>query len=260
MVERVTIDSTNGNTEPTLEESALALGINPDGSDDPIEENNGPPEGVPEKFWNAETGEIDTENLLKSYKELEKGIGDNPEEAPDLEGDSAEEIIDNAGLDFAVLSEEYAENGELSSEAYKALSDSGIPKDLVDQYIAGQQSLTDTTTNSMYDSVGGKEAYGAMLEWASDSMNPAETKTFNNAVTSGDVNQMTLAVKGLEARFKAEATFEPKSPLEGGNPSNNGSTYRSMAELMTDMNDVRYKKDAAFRGDVEQKLGRSSIM
>ncbi|MCP4394036.1 MAG: hypothetical protein GY804_07230 [Alphaproteobacteria bacterium] len=38
-------------------------------------ENETKPENVPEKFWDEEKGEIRIEELLKSYKELEKKVG-----------------------------------------------------------------------------------------------------------------------------------------------------------------------------------------
>lgn len=47
-------------------------------------ENQAPvrPDNVPEKFWNAETGTVNTEALLASYTELEK-TRSKPQEGAD---------------------------------------------------------------------------------------------------------------------------------------------------------------------------------
>jgi len=68
--------------------------IEPEASDGPgslegamatpeIDERPARPTGVPEKFWNPETGAIRTEALLKSYLELERKLGSVPSMPPD---------------------------------------------------------------------------------------------------------------------------------------------------------------------------------
>jgi hypothetical protein len=69
-----------------------------------------------------------------------------------------------------------------------------------------------------------------------------------------------MAVKGLKARYAEEVGFEPKKSVKGATSSKTGGgTYRSWAEVEKDMRDPRYSSDPAYRRDVEQKLGRSSI-
>jgi len=262
MVDRVTIDTSTENTGPSLEEEAREMGLTdeaPQESSDSEPSSSSPPEGVPAKFWNAESGEVNVDALLKSYTELEKAKGTN-EETESSPQDEAEEIIQKAGLDFDDLQAEYDSNGELSTDSYKSLEDAGIPKALVNQYIEGQAALADATTSAIYTSVGGKETYDSMISWAQDTLEPSEISTFNDAVTSGQKDQMILAVKGLQARFQSNGSFEPNASLEGANASTQGNAYRSVSELLTDMNDDRYRKDPAFRSDVETKLSRSNIM
>ena len=74
---------------------------------DPMARSKVPaPEGVPEKFWDGEKGEMRTDALLKSYAELEKQFrereqGEEPgAEAEESEGDDAEvqtEAAEEAG-------------------------------------------------------------------------------------------------------------------------------------------------------------------
>ena len=42
----------------------------------------------------------------------------------------------------------------------------GIPRNVVDQYIEGQKALVTNVQNQVYNSVGGKEQYAEMVNWA----------------------------------------------------------------------------------------------
>ena len=74
------------------------------------------------------------------------------------------------------MSQEYAEKGQLGEESYKALEESGIPKEYVDQFIAGQKAIGDQQTNTVKSMVGGEESYNEMAQWASQNMTDAEKK------------------------------------------------------------------------------------
>ena len=52
-------------------------------SEQPQEGGHIRPENIPEKFWNAETGEIRTDELLKSNAHLEQFVGGKKEELRD---------------------------------------------------------------------------------------------------------------------------------------------------------------------------------
>ena len=54
--------------------------------------------------------------------------------------------------------------------------------------------------------------------------------------------------------------MEPNRIVTGGVSSNSGGVYRSLAELMTDMQSKQYKEDSAFRADVAKKLEQSDIL
>ena len=135
----------------------------------------------------------------------------------------------------------------------------GIPKDIVDQFIAGQEALIDSTRNAVFSSVGGEENYNNMTAWASDNLSKDEIRAYNSAVNSSDPASATMAVKGLKARFNAEQGFEPTRQVRGEPAKAGASTYRSTSEMQEDMANPRYQKDPAFRKDVERKLARSNI-
>jgi hypothetical protein len=71
-------------------------------SEQPQEGGHIRPENIPEKFWNAETGEVRTDELLKSNAHLEQFIGGKKEE---LRDQIIDELSDEAD---AEVPEEYA--------------------------------------------------------------------------------------------------------------------------------------------------------
>lgn len=265
----VSIDTSQETAQPTLEELAKKYDAPESTEDNPSDAR---PEWLPEKFKSAE-------DLAKAYSELEKKLGaPKPKEEPkseqkddttkednsDAEASESEkaarEAAKNAGLNFDDLSAKYWEKGTLEDADYAALEKSGIPKNIVDQFIAGQEAILASTRNSVFETVGGEESYVAMTAWAADNMSEAEIDAFNRAVNSNDMATVMMAVKGLQAQYTASEGFEPKRTVSGANVKQGTNVYRSIAELEKDMVDPRYKNDPAFRRDVEQKLARSDIM
>ncbi len=229
------------------------------------------PEGIPEKFWNAMTGEIDTSGLAKSYTELEKRFSqpkpkteateatDSTEETtttPEAPADNAEAIVESAGLNMQDLSKEYADAGELSEEAYTKLDKAGIPKDMVDQYIAGQKALQEQVQLRAFAEVGGAQEYANMVDWAKGNLTPSEAKAFNKAV-GGDQEQINLAVRGLRDKYVQANGRDPSRSLGGNSTTGGTKSFGSRAELTTAMSDPRYSKDEAYRKSVERRLAAS---
>lgn len=256
----VSIDTSKDVPQTTLEEEAAKY------EDPQIDEGSDEerPEWLPEKFKSAE-------DLAKAYSELEKKLGSqNKAEPPAEEEDqantdetveeadtAAEKAVEAAGLDLNELSQKFWDKGELDADDYSVLETKGIPKTLVDEYISLKTAQFE---NTIMSTVGGRDNYTAMIGWAADSLSQSEIDTYNRAVNSGDVNMANMATKGLQARFKAEAGYEPSRSVKGENVSSTAEVYRSLAELQKDMSDLRYQKDPAFRKDVERKLERSDIM
>jgi hypothetical protein len=181
----------------------------------------------------------------------------------DKETETAEEkarqVTKEAGLDFDNLSESYWETGSLSDDQYASLEKAGIPKAVVDQFIAGQEALISATRQTVFNSVGGEPNYVAMTEWAAENLSGDEIAAYNKAVNSGDPASSMMAVKGLKARYDATVGFEPKREVRGETAKTGSTVYRSISEMERDMADPRYKTDPAFRRDVERKLERSDI-
>ena len=129
----------------------------------PPEENEQPPEGHDEAMASLADGEVveeqfdrpewlpdkfnSPEDLANAYQNLEQKLSQGSQEADDVSSDENEEFLEEAeryveakGLDFGTLSAEYAREGELSGESYKALEDAGMPKSFVDDFIDGHEA------------------------------------------------------------------------------------------------------------------------
>ena len=225
------------------------------------------PDHIPAKFWDTEKGEVLLDALVKSYAELEKGKGkpavapvvddDEPARDPTAELD-AQEVVASVGLDYAAMSSEFNELGGLSEETYKALDAKGIPSEMVDAYIAGQQALASQWDNTGYEVAGGKDAFDKMAAWAKDTMTVTERQALNDAFSGKDTtaDKMKLAVAGLRAKYEAANGKAPG--LLGGSPAGSDHGYQSRAQMTTDMKDPRYAKDPAFRASVERKLAATT--
>lgn len=257
MVDTVTVNSTD--TGPSLEEEAAAQEAAAQTSETPALAGEEPagdrPEWLPEKFATVE-------DMAKAYAELEKSQGGQEAHSETAEetSEAAEAAVSEAGLDMDALSNEYAENGELSQESLDALAKVGITADMVDSYIAGQEAQAADVREQLLDPVGGEEAYQEMTAWAADNLDDEAIDAFNAALDSGDMGVVKMAVENLQAKYVAENGAEPQRQLSGKPAGNVGSVYESTAELMKDMQNPAYAKDPAFRAKVEAKLGRSNIM
>lgn len=245
--------------EMTLEEEAQSKGLDTNG--EPLaKEQDGEqaktedrPEWLPEKFKTVE-------DMAKAYENLETklGRGERDQETDEVD-QTANDAVEAAGLDFEVMSQEYFDNDGLSDATYDKLEAGGIPREIVDQYIAGQKASGEATRTELLETVGGEEQYAEMTNWAADAFSDGEIDAFNDAINQGNSNMARMAIAGLKARYEAANGSEPSRTISGAEPKD-GSAYRSVAELMEDMSNPKYHNDDAFRSDVERKLARSDIM
>ena len=207
------------------------------------------PEWLPEKFSNAE-------ELAKAYGALEKEFsGRDKQDVKPTEETKAEEAPQQ-GLDKYY--EEYAEKGELAETSYNELAKLGLDKTLVDSYIEGQNLISDTNTKTIQDIAGGKEEYTELVSWATDNLSDAEVKVFNDMVEGGDIETAKFAVQGLMS--KAGANPKQPSLFEGTSDVVSKDAFASVAQVTEAMNDPRYETDPAYRKQVEEKIGRSTVI
>ena len=225
------------------------------GPEVPIEEasqdNQDRPEWLPEKFKSAE-------DMAKSYTELEKKFSSgNKEEAPAEPEASTEEPPTTSNNELTKFSDEFATKGELSEDSFSELEKMGYPKEMVDTYLAGVKSSETADVNAVMDIVGGDEGYNDLTGWAKDNMPTKELELYNSMV-AGSTDNAKMAVEWLMSKRESAEGSEPN--LVQGKPQGiTRDAFRSTAEVVEAMKDPRYKKDSAYRSDVEAKIGRSNI-
>lgn len=240
--------SINENTETniSLEEQSKqqdAAGIN-----DNIELSDRP-EWLPEKFNNAQ-------DMAQAYAELESKVGQQPSEESE-QVDPAEDSPQNEAISNA--SSEWAEKGELTDSSYDELAKTGISREMVDMYIAGQQSVNSQEEAELQSAVGGEDNYNAMAQWAQTSLSEQEISDYDEVVTGSSVGAAKMAVQGLYARFQSSGSAS--APLLGGSVSGNSSeVFRSSAQVKEAMSDPRYQIDPAYRNQVAERLRHSNVM
>ena len=252
MVDKVEISTEENN--PSLEEQSQQQEANSQSTPEAqtTETSSERPGWLPEKFANAE-------ELAKAYGELEKKFSSKPEEpakAEDL-NIKQEEPAENKAGQLDKFYEEYAEKGELSENSYTELSNIGLTREVVDAYISGQQALAENKANSIMSTVGGQEQYKEMVDWASKNLSPQEVRAFNNTIDNGSLEQAQLAIAGVQAKYN-QNNAEPN--LFSGTKADTNIGYRSVGEMLADINDPRYSTDSAFRADVENKVKQSNTI
>lgn len=199
-----------------------------------------------------------------------------PEDTGEAEGgDGDEQVVPGiANEAFEPWREEYTKTGDVSPESRTAIVDlltsKGFAPDLAQQLVndyvesakvrdKATQAQADNAAKSLMDSVGGQEAYQNMVLWASKNFTEAERKAYDGAVKSGDVAAASLAISGLQARYKAANKGAPKMVQATGLSAPTSDSYASMYEVKVDMSKPEYRSDPAFRAKVQAKLARSNV-
>lgn len=217
------------------------------------------PEWLPEKFSTPA-------DLAKAYKELEAKLGKptapetppaTPETPPATPEVTTETILNSYQEGLSEMVRAQLAGTAPDAEKVKALD--SIDKSFVDKYVAGQVALVQQTQVALYETVGGKDSYEAMMRWGVANLNDGEKAAFDAALDRGE-HHARMAVEALSARY-TKANGKPAALVTGAtNAGQSRDTYESIAQMQVDMSDPRYRNDPAFRARVEQKLLRSSIL
>jgi hypothetical protein len=217
------------------------------------------PEWLDDKFKSPE-------DLAKAYNELQSKLGDtaneketNTDTASDTDDDSSvqEEGAPMAGV-VETATAEFSEKGELSDKTFDSLEQAGLPREMVEAYIQGQEAIAVGQAADVQQTIGGLGNYEAMAEWAGENLDDADLDAFNAIVETGTVEQAKVAVKGLYSQFLS-AGGKPPQLIQGDTVGSGLKPYTSSAQITEAMRDPRYKNDPAFRESVEKRLAVSDI-
>lgn len=211
------------------------------------EENR--PDWLPEKFENEQ-------DLANAYAELEKKQSASDTDKSDAKSETKE---DTNGINdvIAKATDVFAEKGELADKDYNALAKVGIPREMVDAYIRGQEALVSSQELEVQEVVGGGANYEAMTDWASENLSETEIEAFDEVVTAGTVDQAKMAVQGLYARFVSSGG-KPPNVNQGAVTGSSVKPFGSAAQVTEAMADPRYQNDPAYRQQVERRLAVSN--
>lgn len=213
------------------------------------------PDNVPEKFWDAEKGEVKVDAILKSNQELQSQFTKSKQgEEEQPKGEEAKPKGDESN---PVLSarEYFDEHGELSDQHYAELEKAGLSREYVDSYIEGQKAVANQVMSHAFSLAGGEEGFTAMQNWAAQNLSQEELAAHNAMVVNDETSD--YAISRLYERYLAEAPRE--TPLISGETGTAGSSdfFRSSVEMQNAMADPRYSRDEAFRKDVERKIANA---
>lgn len=223
------------------------------------------PAGIPDEFFNADTGVVDYAALAKSYTELQAKVAGTPapEAATPEQQDPAPKQEPAATPDtiFSLAAQEFAEKGAVTAETYAALAEKhGIPKELVDTFVEGQlakqqlqQQASTAQEEQLLGTIGGRDAFATMSDWARQNFSEAELTAFNQQVGLS-AESAALALQFLKTRYESANGRAPKL-LTTGRPTSSGADgFASKEEMLTAMRDKRYKSDPAYQAEVARKL------
>lgn len=229
------------------------------------------PENIPEKFWNAETGAVNTEALLASYTELETAQATRANEAAAAAeaarvAAAAEAaatpppqppVRDEAAYSAAVAraSEELAQSDAISEETYAALTATGgVTRAQVDTYVQGQRDANELRTLQIVGAAGGEDAYKAMVDWAvAGNYTAEEAEAFNSVIFGKDKAAALAAVTSLKHRYDTDMGIDARM-VTGDSANKLSGGYTTKSEWLADIRKPEYKKDEGFRNEVARKL------
>ena len=223
------------------------------------------PDYIPEKFRQG-TPEEAAAKMAASYAELERTVSGKPSAAPavpaDASGKESEGTATEAsGISMESITAEYQANeGVIAPESYEAMAAKGLPKEMVDNYIAGQEAIANQLVTKTYALAGGEAEFTAMIEWAGQNWSESQIAAYDAVMNTNNEASIALAVSGLKTAMTTSGYTAPNLvPGEGGQAGNNGGSYQSKAEMTADMASDQYKNDSAFRAKVAAKLENSKI-
>jgi len=231
------------------------------------------------------------EDLEAAYLELQKKLGqsDSTEEAAEPQSDY-QFYTDDGSVNYETANEVYGEqlgntfkengidpfemntyfeqnNGTLSDEMYDKLATAGLNRELVESYLKGvrgelgypegaQPVLTESEIKDIKNIAGGDRGYDNLMEWAGENLDQEAIKDYDAVLATGNKSAVKFAVTALMGKYEDSQGRDSK--IVTGKESST-ETYRSMAEVVRDMNKPEYQNDEAYRDDVLRKLSASNL-
>jgi len=213
------------------------------------------------------------EALEKAYLELQSKMGQKAPETPPKAPENplaikseaeAAKVVESANLSMDDLQTHYNEHGSLSADHYSALAKSGLDEATVNGFIGeiaeARGAKQAAASNQIFESVGGEEAYVAMVDWAKGNLSAPEIASYNKATDSGDLGLIQLATQGLHAKYKgAVGSGGTDGFIAGQSKAPSGiSGFESQAEMVKCFNDERMKSLPSYQALMKARMERTT--
>jgi hypothetical protein len=193
------------------------------------------------------------EELERGYLELQKRMG---------EGQPNQQESSDVSDQLAKAYESYSSEKKFDASAFENVSKEDLIKAFFENSEEVPQAegsegpdLTQEQVDGMMNSVGGKEQYQQIMNWAVQNLPKSDIEAFDAIVESANPFQINMAVEAMAKRY-TDANGQEGQTIQGRSAKMTDS-YRSQAEMIRDMNDPRYDSDPAYRNDVMTKLANS---
>lgn len=161
------------------------------------------------------------------------------------------------------IQQEYESDDGISNASYEELAKAGYSKAFVDSYIKGQEALVEQYVNSVVSFAGGREKFGAISQHL-QTHNPEAFESLEAALMNRDLTTVksiinlagqsrakTFGRQPVRSVTKAATPAKPQAPKQVG--------FESRDAMVKAMSDPRYRHDAKYRMEVEQKVINSNF-
>lgn len=158
------------------------------------------------------------------------------------------------------IQEEYEGEG-ISEGSYEELAKAGYSKAFVDSYIKGQEALVESYVNQIKEFAGGDAKFSQLVTHLET--NDGETlEALYEAMGRRDLATVKVLINAAGvSRSKRFGTKPARTTTTKAVPSkaapSKAEGFGSQAEMVAAMSDPRYRTDATYRREVEQKVGNT---
>lgn len=166
--------------------------------------------------------------------------------------------LESKGIDFQSVFDEYNNSGQLGATTRETLNKAGYPNEVIDSIIAGHEAIENRFVESVYQAVGGKDAWNEIYAYASK--DEAVAKTINAVVATGDLAQIKLITEGVQARMNQQYGTANPTIMGGATGQQGVVPFGTSAEVVKAMSDPRYQTDAAYTQEVYRRLAQSNVL
>lgn len=214
------------------------------------------PEHVPEKFWDAESGQVKTDSVLESYTQLEKRFGAFTGAPEEYEFSLSQELSEQ-GIELSADDPLIEQFKEMAKESNMSAE---MANKLVNMYVEGQYA----------NSLGGEEAEQARIAEEMKQLGDKAEMRINNISRWADANlseevregllEATTTAKGVMAveRLIAMTRNAPMGNDDVTAPAGKShDELRSMRFAKDDRGNLRMQTDPEYRKLVEAEYAKA---